>query len=338
MPRLFLALGVIVWAVLNVLLTRRRPQPPRLAPTSDDPVADALADARPVPRFAGDELDVDDLRWIVSADELEVDDDGYNTVVGLSDEVGSYADVATDGLEDALADQPGIDTVEHADREVVLVRSALSLPDVHAAAIRALLAINRTPRRTPRLRSLAPAVLSAVADGVATVMSDHGFAGRLRPGPAGDQGGPGFYRYFAGDRLVQVVELREGLGHHNDDGTVVNARVRLTVEVVEIATSDVVGSIALERGREVVAGERVLSASCDWTPATVDAVEQVLVSKVLPLCTATASRAAIVDRWVSGLPWHVPDRPRGEAAEIAARWGFRKHARDLLKGRAAPTH
>lgn len=162
MPRVVLAIGVIVWALLRVSLTRRRPRPPRLPPTSDDPVADALADARPVSRFANEELDVDDLRWIVSVDEWESDDEnGANTVVGLDDTVWSYADVADDGLADALVDQPGIDAVDHTDREVLLVRSPLSLPDVHAATIRALLSINRAPRPTPRLRSLRPAVMSA---------------------------------------------------------------------------------------------------------------------------------------------------------------------------------
>jgi hypothetical protein len=305
-PRLVLAMGVIIWAVFRVLLTRRRPQPPRLPPTSDDPVADALADARPVPRFADEALDVEDLRWIVSVDELEPIDEGwFNTVVGLDDVVSSYADVA-DGLADALADQPGIEVVDHVDRECVLVRSVLSLPDVHAAAIRALLAINREPRPTPRLRALRPAVLNAVADGVATVMAAHGFAGDAR----------GFYRYFADERLVQVVRLRDGIGYHNDDGTVVDPRVRLTVEVVEMAPNDAV---------------EILSTSYDWTPATVAGIGQLFVSKALPLCESTTSRAAIVDRWVSGLPWSVPDRPRWEAADIAARWGFRKHARDLLR-------
>ncbi|MEH1127866.1 hypothetical protein [Micromonospora sp. CPCC 206061] len=331
MPRVVLAFGVIIWALLRVLLTRRRPQPPRLLPTGADPVTDALADAQPVPRFADEELDVDDLRWIVSVEELELDVEyGYNTVVGLDDTVSSYADVADDGLADALADQPGIDAVEHMDREVVLVRSVLSLPDVHAATIRALLAINRNPRRTPRLRSLRPSAMSALADGVATIMGDHGFVGRLWMSPEHDES-PAFYRFFAEDRLVQVVGLRDGIGYHKDAGTIVDSRVRLAVEVVEVATSDVVASIELERGREVVVGQRILSTSYDCAPATVDGIDHVLMSRALPLCQSTTSRAAIVDRWVSDLPWHVPDRPRWEAADIAARWGFRKHARDLLK-------
>ncbi|GAB3833669.1 hypothetical protein GCM10027610_027980 [Dactylosporangium cerinum] len=181
-PRLFLAAGVIIWALLNVLMARRPPQPPRRPPSAGDPVGDALAGARPVPRHAGDPLDVTDLRWIVTVDGLEVEDeDGFNTVVGLDDAVWAYADVAADGLEDALTDQPGIDAVEHTDREVVLVRSSLALPDVHAAAVRALLDINRDPRPLPRRRPLQPAVVLAVADDVATVMSGHGFTGRPRP-------------------------------------------------------------------------------------------------------------------------------------------------------------
>jgi len=344
-PRLVLAMGVIIWALLNVLLTRRRrlPQLVRLSPTSDDPVVEALADAQPVPRFADEELDLDvnDLRWIISVEELElVDEGGCNTVVGLDDTVWSYADVLADGLEDALADQPGIDAVHHTDREVVLVRSALSLPDVHAATIRALLAINRNPRM-PRDRPLQPAVMSTVADSVASIMAHHGFVGRLRMSLEHDESDigpndlrcPGFYRVFAQDRLVQVVGLRDGVGYHNDDGTIVNARLRFTVEVVEIATTDAAESIELERGCEVVAGERILSASYDWVPATIDGIEHVLVSKALPLCDSTTSRAAIVNRWVSGLPWSVPDRLSWEAADTAARWGFRKHARDLLKHR-----
>ena len=339
-PRLVLVPGVILLGLVKVCLARRRPQPPRLSPTSDDPVAEVLAAARPAPRFAGEDLSVADLRWIVSVNEVApADEDGYNTVVDLADEVAAYADVAADGLADALADQPGVDAVDQADRAVVLVRSALALPDVQAAAIRALLAVNRSPRRTPRRRSLRPAMMSAVADEVATILGDRGFVGRLRTDPDHDEPrlgqhnppGPGFYRSFAEERLVQVVWLLGGLGDHHDDGTVVNAQLRITVEVIEIATTDVPAAMVLKGGGEVIAGENILSDCYDWMPATVDGIEQVLVTDVLPLCESTTSRAAIVDRWVGGLPWYVPDRPRAEAAGIAARWGFPKHARDLAR-------
>jgi hypothetical protein len=328
-PRLLLAAGVIIWALLRVVTTRRRPRPARLPPSGDDPVAGALASARPVSRFADERLDPEDLRWIVSVGELDpVDGDGFNTVVGLDDAAASYADLAADGLEDAVSDQPGIDAVEQTDREVILLRSLLALPDVHAAVVRALLAVNGDPRPVPRRRALRPAAMRALADGAATVMGEHGFAGRLRTAPGDD---PGFYRFLAEDRLVQVVSLRDGIGQHHDDGTVTDALVRLTVDVVEIATPDVLDAVVSGGGGEVVAGRRILSASFGWTPATAGGVEHVLRREAVPLCRATGSRAAIVERWVGGLPWHVPDLPSWEAAGIAADWGFPGHARDLRR-------
>lgn len=334
-----MAVGVIVWAVLNVLLTRRRraPRPVRLPPSGDDPVADALADACPLPRFPLDAgLDVNDLRWIVSVAEFEPpDQNGWNTVVGLDDAVWAYADVAADGLADALADQPGIDAADHEDREVVLVRSVLSLPDVHAATIRALLAINRTPR-TPRDPRLPPAIMDTLADGVSGILADHGFTGRLRPSLDPDPSHPYdmrgalFHRVLAEDGLVQTVELRGGFGpaHVGDEP----GRVDVTVGVMEIATADA-GDSTGRRGdsRDAVPGERILSATYDSVPATVDGIEQVLAGKAFPLLESTRTRAGIVDRWVHGLPWSVPDRLFWEAADIAARWGFRGHARDLLR-------
>jgi hypothetical protein len=143
--------------------------------------------------------------------------------------------------------------------------------------------------------------------------------------------GPGFYRVFAEDRLVQVVGLRNGLGYHNDDGTVVNPRVRLIVEILEIPTTDVADSVEHQQGCEAIAGERILFTAYNLTPATVKDIEHLLVSKALPLCESTRSRAAIVNRWVSWLPGSVPDGSSWEAADIAARWGFRGHARDLVK-------
>ncbi|GIH10395.1 hypothetical protein Rhe02_84620 [Rhizocola hellebori] len=339
-PRLMLALGVIVWAVIMVLLTRRRRpvQPERLPLASADPVAEVLADARPVSRFAGEQLDVNDLRWMVSVEELELTDEGgCNTVVGLDDTVSSYAEVYDDGFADALSDQPGIEAVDHADREVVLVRSLLSLPDVQAAAIRALLAINADPQ-VPRERPMPAAAMNDLADSVAGIMAGHGFVGRLRMSPEHDQSyfdahdrhGPSFYRLCAQDRLVQIIGLRSGIGYHNSDGTIVNVRVRFTIEVVEVAAIGAAGSSEPD-GCQVVAGERILSAAYDPVPAKVESIEHMLVRKALPLCDSTTSRAAIVDRWVTGLPWHVPDMLSWQAADIAARWGFRKHARDLLK-------
>lgn len=298
-PRLLLAFGVIVVAVFVVVLTgwRRKPQPARRPPTSGDPVGDALAGARPVSRDASYEVDPGELRRIVTVNELEVTgEESANTVVLLDDEASCYADVYADGMEDALLDQPGIDSVFHQDREVLLVRSTLSLPDVQAAAIRALLAINRQPM-TPRDRCLPKETMDAIESRCAAILAGHGFSGRIPRGR---------YRLLAQEGLVQVVMVRDDEGH-----------LMLTAEIVEVDTTG--------------APQRVLTATFDAVPATADGAERILTRKALPLCESTASRAAIVDRWVRGLPWSVPDRLSWEAADVAARWGFRKHARDLLK-------
>lgn len=317
----------MVWAILNVLLARRRrtTQPVRLPPSCDDPVADALADAGPLPRLDDAGVDVADLRWIISVAEVEpVVEGGWNMVIGLDDEVWSYADVVGDGLEDALVDQPGIAAAQHVDREVVLVRSLLSLPDAHAAAIRALLAIHRTPR-PPRDRRLPPAVMNALAEGVAAVLAGHGFTGG--PPPSGecpsrhDTRGPLFHRVLADD-LAQTVELCQGFAPCDD---LAEASLVVTVGITETATARREGS------HVAVPGELILSVSYDAVPATVDAIAQALTGKAFPLLEATRTQADIVDRWVRGLPWSVPDRLFWEAADIAARWGFRGHARDLLK-------
>ncbi|MFC7243183.1 hypothetical protein ACFQO7_11920 [Catellatospora aurea] len=295
----------------------------RLTPSCDDPVSEALADARPLPRHPQDDagLGVEDLRWIVSVAEVEsVDEPEWNTVVGLDDTVSSYAD----GLADELADQPGIDAAHHVDREAVLVRSVLSLPDVHAAAIRALLAINRSPR-TPRDRRLPPAAMNALADGVAAILAGRGFTGRLG-GP--DAHGTLFYRVLPADRLAQTVELRDGFdaGEHGE-GTLI-----VTVGVVEIGTADPAEAVSSGAGlRDVLSRERVLSVSYDAVPATVDGVANVLTGRAFAMLESTRTRSGVVDRWVGGLPWSVPDRLFWEAADVAARWGFRGHARDLLK-------
>ena len=125
-------------------------QPSRLPPSSADPVGDALAAAGPVtPRFPDEDLDITELREFIGVGEIDPPEQGFNTVIGLYDEIWSYADTAEDGLEAALADQPGIEAVDAMDREELMVRTSLSLADVHAAAIRALLEINRRPRPAP---------------------------------------------------------------------------------------------------------------------------------------------------------------------------------------------
>jgi hypothetical protein len=123
----------------------------RQPPSAADPVGVELAAAGEVAlRYPDSGLTTADLREIITVREVNPDDAyGFNTELWLDDGCAAFADLATDGLDLALAEQPGIETVEHIEREVMLVRSTLALADVHAAAIRALLEINRTPRPSP---------------------------------------------------------------------------------------------------------------------------------------------------------------------------------------------
>lgn len=125
----------------------RRREEGRSAPTSADPVADALARlAGPlVPRYPDEEPVLAELpRWIEASDSAEID--GYDTKVWLDDEIALYCDPYEDGLEQAIAEQPGITDLLAEDREIVFLRTRLSLPDVTAAVVRAVVEVNRVPR------------------------------------------------------------------------------------------------------------------------------------------------------------------------------------------------
>jgi hypothetical protein len=81
-------------------------------------VGEALAAAGPVTsRIPDEDLDITELREFIGVGEIDPPEQGFNTVIGLYDEIWSYADTAEDGLEAALADQPGIEAVDAGDRE-----------------------------------------------------------------------------------------------------------------------------------------------------------------------------------------------------------------------------
>src|SRR5258706_14966071 len=133
----------------------------RRVPSSADPVGDALAAAGQVTaRLPDESLDPAELREIIAVSELEPEYGGFNTVGSFADECVSFA-VMEDGIELALADEPGIDELYHPDREELLIRTTLALADVHAAAIRAVLGVNQRPRDLPPI-GLPLAQLSAL--------------------------------------------------------------------------------------------------------------------------------------------------------------------------------
>src|SRR6476619_839444 len=156
--------------------TARRPG------SGPDPRGAALAEAAAggplVSRFEDDDLVLEDLREWVEVRDAEGPED-FDTVVLLADEIASWTDAADDGLDAALADQPEIDDVFAEDREVVYLRTSLARVDVHAAVVRAIVEVNRTPRPPdPPADEVTDEQAHALADDVAPVLVAAGFVRR----------------------------------------------------------------------------------------------------------------------------------------------------------------
>lgn len=128
----------------------RQQRDERRPATSTDPVGNALTDAaaggalRQRHRRAGAPTLEQLPAWIEVCDSDDVD--GFNTVVFLDDEIHAYCDPYDDGLDQALADQRGVDKLLAEDREVIYLRTRLALADVKAAVVRAVVEVNRRPR------------------------------------------------------------------------------------------------------------------------------------------------------------------------------------------------
>jgi hypothetical protein len=318
-------------------------EPPRLAPTSDDPVGAALAAAGEVAsRYPGEDIVLSDLRdFIIQVRAIDPNEwAGLNTQLWFDDGCALYADVGKDGLALALADQPGIEEVDHMDREVVLVRTSLSLPDVHAAGIRALLEINRQPRRLPDDGRVSLETVNQLATGAAPLLAEHGFLGRLRMVLADGQpsGVHGFYRTCE-ERLIQVVRLSAGYGGLGD-GTRLEGTVEVHLTLVDLPVADPTDSIRLVGDRDFPQGG-TLVASWDRSavPPSGEALARVLVDEGLPWFDTVNSREVIVSGWVRD-PNSQPPYPLWEKLEVVARWGMRDEAAALLRygNRMQPQH
>jgi hypothetical protein len=305
---------------------RRSPASNRVASqlpqSSRDPVAEALAEAArggPMVRRLDDyEPLLEELpQWVqVSPDDSL---DGFNTMVTFSDEIHSYTDPAEEGLEEALADQPGIDDVFAEDRETVYLRTRLALADVQAAVVRAVVEVNRNPRQRPPSGELAEEEVMALADQVAPLFAGAGFVrgvGRFSP------------RYFhrAGeDGFVQVVFLMPDNGELSD-GMRLAGRVMVCpgVRVPEMARD----------GRPAGDVAMVAPADCALTwyahPLPREVVDTVR-SQTLPLLEATRGRAALA-RWVAEDPERIAvPAQRPGYARVFAQWGFLDAASSVLR-------
>ena len=289
-----------------------------------DPVGAALAEASSggplVPRFEDDDLVLEDLREWVDVREVE-GAEAFDTVVLLADEIASYTDAADDGLDAALADQPGVDDVFAEDREVVYLRTSLALADVHAAVVRAVVEVNRTPRPpAPPAHEVTDEQAHALAEDVAPVLLAAGFVRRR-----GDARERSYFHRVGEDGFVQAASVARGLGALSD-GTSLHGTVQLHfgVRVPETASS------ALSPNLEYFAvGRCSLSSGLNVAP-TPDALLTATTAEVLPWLDATRSRAALA-AWVAADPERIfPPAERPRYARLFAEWGQPAAARALL--------
>ncbi len=289
-----------------------------------DPVGRALAEAAAggplVPRFEEDDLRLEDLRdWVEVRDEKGPA--SFDTVVLLADEIASYTDAADDGLDAALADESGIDDVFAEDREVVHLRTALALGDVHAAVVRAIVAVNRSPRPpvTPP-DEVTDEQAHALADDVAPVLVGAGFVRKT-----GDPRDRSYFHRVGEDGFVQAVSLARGLGRLSDGTDLAKTvTVHFGVRVPETARSPLTSDL-----RFFAVGHCTTMNAVNVAPVPA-VVLAAVTGEVLPWLDATRSRAALA-QWVSGDPERIfPPDQRPLYARLFAEWGHPAAARALL--------
>ena len=298
--------------------TARRPV------SGPDPLGAALAEAAAggplVSRFEDDDLVLEDLREWVEVRDAEGPED-FDTVVLLADEIASWTDAADDGLDAALADQPGIDDVFAEDREVVYLRTSLARVDVHAAVVRAIVEVNRTPRPPdPPADEVTDEQAHALADDVAPVLVAAGFVRRT-----GDARERSYFRRVGEDGFVQAASVARGLGTLSD-GTSLHGTVQLHFGVRVPETARYPLSSNLEY---FAVGHCTLSSGLNVAP-TPAAILTAMSAEVLPWLDATRSRAALA-AWVAADPERIfPPAERPRYARLFAEWGRPAAARALL--------
>jgi hypothetical protein len=299
---------------------RRAAGQPRRRPSSADPVAAALAEAAAGGPLA---LRLDDLEpvlgelpgWFSVADDSSLDE--FNTLVSFDDEIHLYCDPAEDGLEEALAAQPGIAEVFAEDREVVYLATRLHLDDVAAAVIRAVVDVNRTPRPVLAFRGEVTVEQAVeVADAVAPVITASGFTQR--------EDGRYFHR-DCGHGIVQVLFVSRGLGERAD-GTSLHDKIWIFYGV---CLPEAQHYPMPEDPAEVPPAYATLSVSTYPSPDPA-AVTEALRATVLPWLEGTAGRAALA-AWAAGDPGLIfPPNQRPLLARLFTEWGHAPAARAIL--------
>jgi hypothetical protein len=243
------------------------------------------------------------------------DVDGFDTVVGLFDEVHAYVDPFESGLESVLADQPGIDGVMHEDREMFHVRSRLALEDVRAAMVRAVVEANLRPRPPlPDPGEITDERVDALADVASPLLVAAGFV--RREGDARQR------RYFAragADGFAQSAAILPGLGT-SADGARMNRLVHVIVGVY-------VPEAARPSTRRPTRPERIAPIDCtSWLQEWVEPVDAQVAAYVgdtaLPWLAATRSRAAMAASALADPAGIEPPVARALHARLCAEWGY----------------
>ena len=298
---------------------RRATQRPRRPASSADPVAVALADAAAsgplVRRFEDLDPELPELPdWFDVTEDDQID--GFDTRVDLADELHTFCDPAEDGLEVALGEQPGITAVFAEDREVVYLATRLHLADVAAAVVRAVVAVNRSPRAVPvPAGEVTDEQALAIVDAVAPLLTASGFT---------RHNGRYFHRE-CGHGVVQVLFLSRGLGELSN-GTSLHDKVWVFYGV---CLPEAQHYPMPDDPARVPPADATLSSST-YTSPDPTAVTAALQATVLPWLDGTAGRDALA-AWTADDPERIfPPVQRPLLARLFAEWGHTTAARVIL--------
>lgn len=279
--------------------------------TSIDPVAAAITAAAAggplIARHPDVVPKIGELpEWIDVHDSDDID--GFNTVVWFDDEITSYCDPYGDGLDQALAEQPGVEEILAEDREVVYLRTKLDIADVKAAVIRSVVEVNRSPREPGPTGALSIDTVDRLASAVLPLLEQAGFA----KSPTG-------LRYFyreGSDGFIQSIAVAPGVGISGDGTNYAGLVWVMSGTHVPGFGGDVPSS-----------PDRVAPAHCGqpayhWVAPTIDALTRVLRDEVLPVLNLTRGRLELAG-WVAGDPARVPvPNHRPTYARLFAQWGL----------------
>lgn len=299
----------------------------RKRPSIADPVAVALEEAAAAGSLRilieGEEQPT--LRELPQWITVDEDDDyeGFNTLVELDDEVHFYCDPA-DGLDLALAEQPGIRDAVAEDREVIYVATRLHPDDVAAAVVRAVVDINRNPRDPDEgpERGLPPRV--APTDIPAWMVMSREIVDAVAPqiGDAGYSRREDFFRRAGTDGFVQMLVVHWSPDEHPDE-TFGHDRIRVGYGVWVPGARDEPISADPD---EVTLLEATLSSSVRVLPDP-SAVAEVLATTVLPWLDATDGRDVLAV-WAAEDPGRIdPPAQRPLVARLLTEWGHPDAAR-----------